>query len=328
MTSKIAFVFPGQGAQNVGMGQDFAASSQTAKRIFDGFDQALKTTNPSAQPISEVCFNGPEETLKQTLYTQPAILATSLAALALFEEKSDIRPDVTAGHSLGEYGALVASRVIDAETAARLIIKRASLMQEAPAGAMSAVLGLAQDKLEDVVKDLQAAHADAVIAVANFNTPDQIVITGSPTLLEEAALKLKEAGAKRVLPLPVGGAFHSPLMSPSAESFKTFLEETPELKSAFSDAVVPVINNVDAQATVVADELRLKLASQIDHSVCWTQTMAKMVEDLGVDTVIEFGPGKVLTGMFKKTHPSVTVYNVFDIASLEATLTALSAVAV
>lgn len=323
MSPRIAFVFPGQGAQAVGMGQDFVQASAKAKSIFDRFDAALKAINHDAQPISEVCFNGPEETLKQTLYTQPAILATSLAALQLFQERCSLRPTVTAGHSLGEYGALVTANVFDVETAAKLIIKRASLMQEAPKGAMSAVLGLAQETLEGVVKQLQSENPGQTIAVANFNTPDQIVISGTPELLELAAPKLKEAGAKRVLPLPVGGAFHSPLMHPSAQSFEQFLKDIP-----FETAGIPVITNMDGEATMPSAELKIKLSQQIDHSVCWTQTMAKMVNDLGIDTIIEFGPGKVLTGMFKKVHPTVAIYNVFDMASLEQTVSALSAVPV
>lgn len=299
-----AFVFPGQGSQAVGMGKDFYEASKTARRIYDAFDQVVPG-------LKTICFDGPEDQLKRTLYTQPAILATSLAALELFREQSDLQPVVTAGHSLGEYGALYASGVFDLETAARLVQKRAELMEHAPAGAMSAVLGLEESKVEAVL-----AQVTGVAVVANYNTDGQLVISGEPQALEAAAPLLKEAGAKRVLPLPVGGAFHSPIMDAAAQEFRTFLTGF-----SFANAQVPVLTNVDATPTSDGEVISAKLAEQINHSVRWTQTMSRMVSQEQVNLVIELGPGKVLTGMFKKMHPEVMVLNVYDLASLENVLT-------
>lgn len=315
---QVAFVFPGQGAQHVGMGKDFYEHT-AARGVYDVFD-ALMVANNNA-PISQLCFEGPEETLKQTLYTQPGILATSLAAYLLFKERCpSVAASVTAGHSLGEYGALFAAGVIDLQTAARLVKKRAELMEAAPNGAMSAVLGLEQQKLEGIIAQIQDEHTDGVITIANYNTPEQVVISGSPHLLELAAPLLKDAGAKRVLPLSVGGAFHSPLMNAAAEAFTHFLDDF-----TFQEAQegLQVITNVDSAFTSTGEEFRQKLAQQIDHAVRWTQTMTVMRDVLHVDTVIEFGPGKVLTGMIKKFAPDIAVYNVYDLPSLEATVAAI-----
>lgn len=303
--SKIAFVFPGQGSQSVGMGKDFA-ELPTGRDVYEMFDRVV-TVN-----LSQVCFEGPEEELRRTLYTQPAILATSIAALALFRERCDLKPALVAGHSLGEYGALYAAGSITLEMAAQLVKRRSELMEAAPKGAMSAVLNLDGTKVDEVVNAYRK-ESQKVIAVANYNTDSQIVISGSPDAVEEVSEQLKAAGAKRVLPLPVGGAFHSPLMSPAAQSFTGYLSDF-----SFQDAQIPVVTNVDAALTTNASEAQAKLGQQIDHSVRWTQTMTRMIEAEGIDTVVEFGPGKVLTGMFKKMFPSVRLFNVLDIASLEA----------
>ena len=310
--SKVAFVFPGQGSQSVGMGKDFA-ETETGKHIYETFNRIV------AANLSEVCFNGPEDELRRTLYTQPAILATSIAALALFREKSTLQPALVAGHSLGEYGALFAANAISLETAAELVKRRSELMENAPKGAMSAVLGLDGSAVESVVSAYRAEH-NAVLAVANYNTDGQTVISGEPTAVEGVAAALKEAGAKRVMPLPVGGAFHSPLMSPAAESFAEYLKGF-----SFQNAELPVVTNVDAALTTDAGEIQSKLGRQIDHSVRWTQTMERMIREEGIDTVIEFGPGKVLTGMFKKMFPEVRLYNVLDLSSLESVAAELNA---
>lgn len=308
--SKVAFVFPGQGSQVVGMGQDFAEQA-IGRSVYETFDRIVDAN------LSTVCFTGPDEELRRTLYTQPAILATSIAALSLFQEKLPLKPAIVAGHSLGEYGALYAAGVITLETAATLVKQRASLMEAAPKGAMSAVLGL-EDKMVSNLVDAYRKEHQSIITVANYNTDNQLVISGAPEAVAAMAPILKEAGAKRVLPLPVGGAFHSPLMQPAAEAFSTYLTNFD-----FQDAQVPVATNVDAELTTQASELRSKLGRQIDSSVRWTQTMNRLVAE-GVDTVIEFGPGKVLTGMFKKMFPDVAIYNVLDMASLDATVSALS----
>lgn len=305
-------MFPGQGSQSVGMGQDFA-SQPAAQKVYETFNKLV------ASNLSDVCFNGPEEELRRTLYTQPAILATALAALALLQEKTQIQPVLVAGHSLGEYGALYAAGVISLESAAQLVKRRSELMEAAPKGAMSAVLGLDGQSVEIVV-DAYRKEFQTVIAVANYNTDNQTVISGAPEAVEKVSALLKEAGAKRVMPLPVGGAFHSPLMSPAAESFAEYLSDFD-----FENAQIPVVANVDAKLTTDAAEIREKLGKQIDSSVRWTQTMAHMISEHGIDTVVEIGPGKVLTGMFKKMFPDVKLYNVLDLASAEEVAAQLNA---
>lgn len=311
--TKIAFLFPGQGAQSVGMGRDFAEASATARAVFDTFD---RLTSPD---LSRVCFDGPEETLRRTLYTQPAILATSLAALSVFGERCPLKPAYVAGHSLGEYGALYASGAISLEGAARLIHKRAQLMDAAPPGAMAAVLGLGEADVDRVL----AAFAREAVTVANYNAADQVVISGAPEGVALASEALKQAGARRVIPLVVGGAFHSPLMDAAAGEFTAFLAG-----ESFVDTLIPVITNADAQPTARGEQFRDKLGRQVNHSVLWSRTTRALVSELGVSAVIEFGPGRVLTGMIRKAYPDVVLYNVFDMASLEETLAALNATAV
>jgi [acyl-carrier-protein] S-malonyltransferase len=315
--TKVAFIFPGQGAQAVGMGLDFN-EQPAGRRVYETFNRLV------AENLSDVCFSGPEEELRRTLYTQPAILATSIAALVLFKEKCPLQPVLVAGHSLGEYGALYAAGVISLETAAHLVKRRSELMEAAPKGAMSAVLNLDAQTVETLV-DAYRKEFSTVITVANYNTDNQVVISGSPEAVEALAPILKEAGAKRVLPLPVGGAFHSPLMQPAAEAFSAYLAGFD-----FHEAQCPLVTNVDAALTTNGKDLQDKLARQIDSSVRWTQTMNRLVQE-GVDTVVEFGPGKVLTGMFKKMFPDIRAYNVLDLASVDAVaaeLARLSAVSV
>lgn len=314
--SKVAFVFPGQGSQSVGMGLDFHRQP-VGRQVYDQFDRAV------SPKLSQICFEGPEEELRRTLYTQPAILATSIAALELFRAASDLKPALVAGHSLGEYGALYAAGVIPLDVAAQLVKRRAELMEAATKGAMSAVLGLSGEAVDQVIAAYRQAYPAGVVTVANYNTDSQVVISGTPEAVEAVAEPLKAAGAKRVMPLPVGGAFHSPLMDEAARTFEAYLQEF-----EFGPAACPVVTNVDAALARDATDMRQKLGRQINSSVRWTQTMTRMVQEEQVDTVIEFGPGKVLTGMFKKMFPEVRLYNVLDQASLEATLADLAAVSV
>ena len=306
---KVAFVFPGQGSQSVGMGKSLYEASVVAKEIFDKADEDL------CRSISKMCCEGPEEDLKQTINTQPAILVTSIAALEALKEKTDVKPDYVAGHSLGEYGAYYAAGVIDFSTAMKLIDKRAKEMNaaaESTKGAMTAVIGMSKEAILDTIEKI-----DGMVSVANYNSPAQIVITGEADAVAKANDALKEAGAKRVIPLPVSGGFHSMLMEEASVKFSEILDDC-DIK----DAQIPVFTNVDAEPTTAAIRFKAKMTAQIYSSVMWTQTVEKMAAD-GVDTIVEIGPGKVLAGLVKKTNPAINVLNVFDEESLNAAVESL-----
>ena len=315
---KIAFIFPGQGAQTTGMGLDLFENFDSAKKVFKKADEVLKKN------VSKICFEGPDEVLKQTVNTQSCLLSVSIAALEALYEASNgkIKPDYALGHSLGEYSAMYAAGVMDLDNILLAIQKRADLMQEAcetsKPGAMSAVLGLSEDKIKECLKK---ASEKGLVSIANYNEPNQIVITGEADAVNFANELIKEAGAKRVVPLAVSGGFHSKLMHSASDKIKDFV---PTLK--LNNAKIPVVTNVDAELTTNADDFRTKMPEQISSSVYWTQSIKKLLE-LGVDTFIELGNGKVLAGLNRKICPAdVKTYNVFDSESLRATVEALSTV--
>ncbi|MBQ8668604.1 ACP S-malonyltransferase [bacterium] len=308
MVKKIAFVFPGQGSQSVGMGKDLYENFEAAKNVFDTADKVLDKS------ITTICFEGPEDDLKLTVNTQPSIVTMSIAALEAFKSELDVEVSATAGHSLGEYCAMYASGVMDLETTLKAIQKRADLMGATKGGAMAAILNAPEGSLE---KALEEASSVGYVDVANYNSPAQVVITGDEAAVAKAGELLSAAGARRVVPLAVSGAFHSKFMENAGKEFASFVSELD-----LNDASIPVFTNVDAEATILGAEFKNKMPKQIYSSVQWTQSVQKMVAE-GIDTFVEIGPGKVLAGLVKKIDASVNVYDVYDKASLEATVSSL-----
>jgi len=308
---KIAFVFPGQGAQSVGMGADVYEQHAGAAAYFREADEVL------GYPLSELIFQGPEDELKLTYHTQPALLTTSCAYLTMLAE-SGIQPDYAAGHSLGEYSALVCAGVMSFRDAVRTVRQRGEFMDQAvPAGqgSMAAVLGAERDALAELCAKVSSEIG--AVEMANVNCPGQIVVSGTIRGVQAIVEKGKEIGAKRVIPLEVSGPFHSSLMKPAAERLQAALSSV-----EFSDARIPVIANVTAQPVTAADEIRRLLVEQVVSPVLWEDSVRWLLAQ-GVDTFVEIGPGAVLTGLIRKIDRSATVLTVNSIDSLRAAVESL-----
>lgn len=305
--SKLAFVFPGQGAQKVGMGKDFYDNYDVAKKMFKEADEAL------GYSIMKMCFEGPEEDLKLTANTQPAILTISCIANEILKENG-IQPEITGGHSLGEYSALVAAGVLNFQDAVALVHKRGSYMQEAVPvgeGGMAAIIGVDRDKIVEVC---QQVSAESPVQAVNFNCPGQIVIAGATKGVELAVEELKAAGAKKAVILPVSAPFHSTLMKPAAEKLAVELD-----KVTISDAKIPVVANVSAEILTKAEDIKASLIAQAASPVLWEDCVARMKE-FGADVLLEAGPGKTLCGFNRRIDKTITSLNVEDVASLEKSL--------
>lgn len=305
--SKLAFLFPGQASQYPGMGRDLAEKYPTARNVFDLADHALGFS------LSNLCFSGSEEALKQTENTQPAILAVSVAAFRVLEENGAI-PDFVAGHSLGEYSALVAAESLDFSAAAKLVRQRGRYMQDAvPAGhgAMAAILGLAPAEVADICK--KAANGE-IVSAANLNSPEQTVISGTASAVRRAVEMASQIGAKRAVVLPVSAPFHCAMMKPAEIQLEKDLRNT-----KFGTLRFPLVTNVDAEAITSGDEAREALIRQVCQPVCWEEGIREIIAQ-DVRVFVEVGPGRVLSGLLRQIDRSVRCFNVEDSASLQTTL--------
>ncbi len=305
MSSNLIFMFSGQGSQYVGMGKELYDNYEAAKKVLDEADQIVDFD------LKDMIFNGPEEDLNNTKNTQPAIYTVSAMVKAVLTE-NDIEPAAAAGHSLGEYSALYAAGVLSFADGLKLVRRRGELMDQADPegkGTMAAVIGMADAEVESVLKEI-----DGIVTVANYNSPGQVVISGEVTAVEAAGELLSEEGAKKVIPLTVSGAFHSPLMEPAKEELKSTIEAV-----EFKDAQIPFIANVTADYVKKSSEIKDALIKQLNNSVRWVETIERFKAD-GYEDYIEVGPGRVLKGLMRRIDRSLNAYNVEDEKSLNKTL--------
>lgn len=292
-----AFVFPGQGSQFVGMGKDLYDNNPLAKELFDKANEILGFN------ITDIMFAGTDEELKQTKVTQPAVFLHSVISALCMGDK--FAPEMVAGHSLGELSALVASNALSFEDGLKLVAARATAMQkacEAAPGTMAAIIGLADDKVEEIC--VSVSNADNVVVAANYNCPGQLVISGNVETINVACEKMKEAGAKRALPLPVSGAFHSPLMQPAKDELQVAIEQV-----TFNTPKCPVYQNVDAKPHTNPEDIKSNLIAQLTGSVRWTATILNMIAD-GANDFTECGPGKALQGMIGRIDKNVAAHGI------------------
>jgi len=303
-----AFLFPGQGSQYVGMGKDLKDNFNVAAEVFEEADEAL------GESLSKLCFEGPEDQLKLTANTQPAILTVSIAALRALQQESDITPAVVAGHSLGEYSALVCSGALAFADAVQIVRKRGTFMQEAVpvgVGGMAAILGMDVDVVEKICEESAQGQ---FVAPANYNCPGQIVISGHMEAVKRAAEKAEAEGAKRAVMLPVSAPFHSTLMKPAADRLAEAL-----VPIQAHDLNIPVLSNVEADFYPSTDDMKRLLAQQVNHPVRWIEEMEKMM-GAGVDKALEIGPGRVLCGLMRKISRDVKMKNLDTTETLKEAL--------
>ena len=293
-----AFVFPGQGAQFVGMGKDLYENNAKAKELFEKANEIL------GYRITDIMFDGTDEDLRQTKVTQPAVFLHSV--ISAFCMGDDFKPAMTAGHSLGEFSALVAAGALNFEDGLKLVYARAMAMQkacEAAPSTMAAIIGIADEKVEEICAEV-SKEGKGVVVPANFNCPGQLVISGNVEAINEACARIKAAGAKRALPLKVGGAFHSPLMQPANDELQKAIEET-----VINQPTCPVYQNVDGKPHTDPAEIKANLIAQLTSSVRWTQCVQNMIAD-GADDFTECGPGKALQGMIARISKDVTAHGI------------------
>jgi len=301
---KTAFIFPGQGSQYIGMGKELFENFQIAKQVFEEAEDTLHLS------LKDICFEVPEEILKLTENTQPAILTVSIAALKVLEQEKGVTAELVAGHSLGEYSALVASGAFSFKDAVRIVRLRGKFMQEAVPvgeGGMAAILGMYREEVEKICKEVSQGE---VLSPANYNCPGQITISGHIKAVERAIERVKKEGKKAVL-LPVSAPFHCPLMKPAGERLEEAMEDVfvEELK-------IPVVTNVEADLNRSKQRVKPLLVAQVYHPVRWEESMLRMIEK-GIERMIEIGPGKVLTGLMKRIDSKIEMFNIEDIKSLK-----------